>query len=48
MEQEEKVRYILEGYDKENLIDYLMDIMSFEGRDELVDNYEEVSGEIKD
>ncbi len=48
MEQEEKARYILEGYDKENLIEYLMNIMSFEGMGELVDNYEEVSGEIKD
>lgn len=35
---------ILMTYDKEELVFYLLDIMSFEGMKELCENYREVNG----
>jgi len=43
--QDESVREILETYSQDNLIDYLMDILSDEAKEEIIKNYEETKNE---
>lgn len=40
-EIEDKVYKILKGYDKKELIHYIIDLTSFEGLKEMVENYNE-------